>query len=86
MHGYSPAAAKVAREIGGQFCPERDKIVPQRGFGAAARARWPEKAAFFIAEICDCDERQAKRYIRGEQPIPYILARSMLDWMYGIQS
>ena len=85
MHGYSPAAEKVATEIGGRFCPSRDKIVPQRGFGAAARARWPDKAAFYIAEICNCDERQAKRYIRGEFPIPYVLLRSMSDWMLGFE-
>lgn len=83
MHGYSPAAAKVASEIGGQFRPDRDKIV-LRGFGAAARARWPEKAAYEIAAICDCDERQAKRYLSGEYPIPYVLIRSMVDWMLGM--
>jgi hypothetical protein len=84
MHGYSPAAEKVASEIGGKFCPSRDKIVPQRGFGKAARARWPEKAAYEIALICNCDERQAKRYLSGEYSIPYVLARSMLDWMHGL--
>lgn len=74
----------VAREIGGQFRPGRDKIVIRK-FGAVARALWPEKTAAHVASICDCDERQAKRYLTGEYPIPYVMIRRVADLMVGIE-
>ena len=78
-------SAAVAREIQGQFRPERDTLVPPRKFGVFARALWPEKAAFQIAVICKCSERQAKRYLSGEDAIPYRLERYFLDQMHGIE-
>jgi len=74
----------VATEIGGQFRPGRDKIV-LRKFGVIAKALWPEKTASHVAAICDCDERQAKRYLTGEYPVPYIMVRQVNDLMLGIE-
>lgn len=78
-------SAVVAREIQGQFSPERDRLVPPRKFGLFARALWPEKAAFQIAAICKCSERQAKRYLSGEDAVPYIMERYILDQMHGVE-
>lgn len=75
----------VAREIQGHFRPERDVLVPPRKFGVIARALFSEKAAFHISAICKCSERQAKRYLSGEDPAPWIMARYILDQMYGIE-
>jgi len=74
----------VAREIQGHFRPGRDKIVQPRQFGKVARALWPEKTVFHVAEICGCEERQAKRYLSGEYPVPYIMLRRVNDLMQGI--
>lgn len=74
----------VATEIQGRFRPGRDKIVTRK-FGVIARAIWPEKTAFHVAAICDCDERQAKRYLSGEYAVPYIMARYINDQIYGIE-
>ena len=76
----------VALEIGGQFRPGRDKIVPPRKFGVVARALWPDKTAAHVASICGCDERTAKRYLAGEFPIPYIMERHVCDLMHGLES
>lgn len=74
----------VAREIQGQFRPERDKIVT-RSFGVIARALWPDKTAAHVASICRCDERQAKRYLSGEYPVPYLMLRHVNDRILGIE-
>lgn len=73
----------VTREIGGQFRPGRDKIVTRK-FGIMARALWPDKTAWHVAVICGCDERQAKRFIAGEYPVPYIMLRHLNDLAIGI--
>jgi hypothetical protein len=74
----------VATEIQGRFRPGRDKIVT-RYFGVVARALWPDKTAAHVAAICDCDERQAKRYLSGEYPVPYIMLRHINDRMLGLE-
>lgn len=73
----------VAREIQGKFRPGQDKIV-LRKFGVVARALWPDKTAENVALIADCDVRQAKRYIAGEYPVPYIVLRHVNDLMLGL--
>ena len=84
MHGPFGNSEVVAREIQGRFRPGQDKIV-LRKFGLIAKALWPEKTAANVAAICNCDERQAKRYITGEYPIPYIMVRHVNDAMLGIE-
>lgn len=84
MHGQFGNPRAVEREIQGQFSPSRDKIVTRK-FGIVAKALWPEKTAFYIAEVCNCDERQAKRYLTGEYPVPYIMVRRINDLLLGIE-
>lgn len=85
MHGAFGNASAVAREIQGQFRPGRDKIVPNRKFGVVARALWPDKTAFHVAAIANCEERQAKRYLSGEYDVPYVVIRAVVDAMLGIE-
>ena len=74
----------VAIEINGKFRPGVDKIV-HRKFGVIAKALWPEKTEFNVAAICDCDERQARRYIKGEYPVPYVMLREISDLALGLK-
>lgn len=62
----------VAREIGGHFRPGTDKIVKSH-VGPVCKAIWPHKTDIYVAEICHCDPRNARRYLSGELPIPAIL-------------
>ena len=77
-------AAATAIEIQGQFRPGNDKIVIRK-FGVIAKALWPDKTAFHVAAICDCDERQAKRFIAGEYPVPYVMLRHLNDLAVGFE-
>lgn len=64
-----------AKETEGQEIPNRDKFVPRK-FSAVAKVLWPIKTANELAFIAKCDERTAKRWLRGESepPISVILA------------
>lgn len=59
----------------GRDCQIGDKIVPRR-FSAVAHVLWPVKTAACLAAIAKCDERTAKRWLRGEHepPLSVILA------------
>lgn len=67
----------VAREIGGQFLPGRDKIV-RCVFGDVARAIWPFKTAAELAAIANVEERTAKRWLTGEFEPPGIIIAAVL--------
>lgn len=41
--------------------------------GAVCRAIWTEKPDAAVAVICKCDPRNARRYFKGELPIPSVL-------------
>jgi hypothetical protein len=66
----NPAA--VASEIGGHPCPGKDRIV-RTLVGPVCKVIWPGKTDVEVALICDCDPRNARRYLSGELPIPSIL-------------
>jgi hypothetical protein len=70
-------AEATAREMQGQFCPGRDKIVTRK-FGAVARVLWPEKTAAHVASIADSDERTAKRWLAGEFEPPAIVIAAII--------
>lgn len=72
MHGVFGNPAVVAKEIGGQFRPGADRIV-RTVVGSVCKAIWPEKTDVHVAAICDCDPRNARRYLSGEIPIPAVL-------------
>lgn len=69
----------VAREIGGQFLPGRDKIV-RSVFGDVARVIWPQKTAAELAAIARVEERTAKRWLSGEfEPPGVVLAAIFVE-------
>ncbi len=70
-HVYGNAFA-TATEIGGQFRHNADEFV-QSPVGLVCKALWPGKTDAHIATICQCDPRNARRYLSGELPIPAIL-------------
>jgi hypothetical protein len=65
-------SSAVATEIGGQFRPGQDKYVRSL-VGPVCKVIWPEKTDHQVACICDCDPRNARRYMSGELPIPAVL-------------
>lgn len=62
----------VATEIGGHFQPGKDKIV-RKVVGPVCKAIWPDKTDIEVGLICDCDPRNARRYLSGELKIPSVL-------------
>jgi hypothetical protein len=60
----------TASEIGGQYRPGRDSIVPPTKFTAVCRVLWPVKTAANIAAIAGKDERTGKRWLAGEFEAP----------------
>lgn len=69
MHGPFGNSEAAAREIGGQFCPAKDRIVKTL-VGPICKLCWPENTDAHVATICGCDPRNARRYLSGELPIP----------------
>lgn len=41
--------------------------------GRVCKAIWTEKPDAAVAVICKCDPRNARRYFKGELPIPSVL-------------
>ncbi len=74
-----------ARKSRGQDCQSKDKIVPRK-FGAVARLLWPNKTAIELAYIAKCDERTAKRYLRGEYEPPLSVVLAVIHEMLREQT
>jgi hypothetical protein len=41
--------------------------------GPVCKVIWPNKTDAYVAAICGCDPRNARRYLSGELPIPAVL-------------
>lgn len=72
MHALFGNSTAVAREIGGHFTQGQDRIV-RTIVGPVCKAIWPDKTDAAVAVICDCNPRNARRYMSGELPIPAVL-------------
>lgn len=75
MHGTLRAEVAGAIEIDGHLSPKQncaDKNVPHI-VGEVCKAIWKGKTDATVAVICKCDPRNARRYFKGELPIPSVL-------------
>lgn len=75
MHGTLRAEVAGAIKIDGHLPPRQncaDKNVPHV-VGEVCKAIWKGKTDAVVAVICDCDPRNARRYFKGELPIPSVL-------------
>ena len=61
-----------ATKIEGRISTGEDRFV-QSPVGPVCKILWPGKTDAQIAVICNCDPRNARRYMSGEIPIPAIL-------------
>lgn len=69
--------APQAISIRGTVVPIGEQKFPQ-SFGAVARAIWPTKTAFVLAEIAGTSDRQAKDWLAGRVPPPAILIAAIV--------
>lgn len=61
----------------GTSVPVQEQKFPQ-SFGTVARALWPTKTAFVLAEIAGTSDRQAKDWLAGRVPAPAILIAAIV--------
>jgi hypothetical protein len=83
MHGAFGNPTAVAKEIGGQFCPAKDKIV-RRKFGAVAKLLWPGSTDAHIAAIAKVDVRTARRWLSGEYEPPLCIVQAVLHETFRV--
>lgn len=82
MRALFGSAESVSAEIGGQFCPARDKIVPLPKYVGVFKYLWPLNTAAHIAAIAGKDERTGKRWLAGEfEPPPIVFAAAHLEML-----
>jgi hypothetical protein len=81
MRGVFGNPDVVASEIGGQYRPGRDKIVPPPKFAAVCRVLWPVNTAAHIAAIAGKDERTGKRWLAGEFEAPAVVYAAIFQEM-----
>lgn len=84
MHGTLRAEVAGAIKIDGHLSPGRDKNVPHI-VGEVCKAIWKGKTDAKVAAICDCDPRNARRYFKGELPIPSVLLVAINNKLVGIE-
>jgi len=72
----------IANEIGGQFHPERDKIVTPLKWVGVARYLWPKKTAAHLASLAGKDERTGKRWLEGDHEPPGIIIAAIIAEMF----
>lgn len=84
MHGTLRAEVAGATKIDGHLPPGVDKNVPHV-VGEVCRAIWKRKTDRMVAAICDCDPRNARRYFKGELPIPSVLLVAINNKLVGIE-
>jgi hypothetical protein len=82
MRSVFGSAEVVAREIGGQFVPGRDKIVPPQKIASVCRLFWPLKTAAVVAAIAKKDERTGKRWLSGELDFPVEVFLAVMNEMH----
>ena len=54
----------------------KEAIFPQM-FGRVARAIWPQKTAFILAELADVSDRAAKDWLSGKVAPPAVVVAAM---------
>jgi hypothetical protein len=86
MHGVFGNPENVAREIGGQFQPGRDKIVTPLKWVGIARHLWPRKTAAHLASIAGKDERTGKRWLEGDHEPPGCIIAAIVAEMFKRES
>lgn len=75
MLGTLQKRVEEARKIEGQLRlggNSTDGFV-QSLVGPVCKVLWPDCTDACVATICGCDPRNARRYMRGEIPIPSVL-------------